>query len=432
MATFPEDTTTGVPAGHGAAWSPLQVNTHDPDLVAADLAEVLAVQLSSDVTVLLRDEHLPADPPRADGPRSQAIFRLVATCQARRRRPAIWIHRPGKVVRPDAAGTVLGSLRRGEHVSVDHVDAFTADHLAAELGEPRVAAELVNRHLLVVPIIGQDHRLAGYARIIGGERHVALSPADVAAACGLARSASRFLGGARGGLPSGGVLLPGAEVHARHQPFDGGRNGRGGGDWCDAFLLHDGRIALVIGDVVGHGARAAEIMRRCANLVGALAAFPLHPDAVVRELDQVTGGLDEHHLATCAYLVYDPDDRTCRLVSAGHPPPILIQPDGTAAPLDLPANTPIGLGLPEYRLREFEVREVELRDGSILVLYTDGLIEHRGRGLAEGLAELRGLLDAPAAPLPDLCDAVISGLVSQERQDDDATLLVARFTGRNP
>ncbi|MFE7573033.1 SpoIIE family protein phosphatase, partial [Streptomyces sp. NPDC057539] len=124
--------------------------------------------------------------------------------------------------------------------------------------------------------------------------------------------------------------------------------------------------------------------------------------------------------ATCIYAVYDPVSRRCSLARAGHPQPAMVTPDGTVSFLDLPAGAPLGLGnLP------FESVEVELREGSVLVLYTNGLVESRERGLDESFAALRTALAHPAAPLEDTCDNVLKELLPG-RPADDVALLLAR------
>ncbi|WP_433462231.1 SpoIIE family protein phosphatase [Spirillospora sp. CA-128828] len=211
-----------------------------------------------------------------------------------------------------------------------------------------------------------------------------------------------------------------------------------GGDWFDVIRLSGARVALVVGDVVGHGLQASATMGRLRTAVRTLADIDLAPDELLTHLDDLVGRLApesdaeaEHDVgATCLYVVYDPASRRCSMARAGHCPPALIGPGGGVEFLDLPACPPLGLGgLP------FESVDVELPEGSTLVLYTDGLVESRGRDIDAGLERLRHALSAPSlsptAPLDDICDHVL-GTVLPGTPMDDAALLVARTRSLSP
>ncbi|MEO3975630.1 SpoIIE family protein phosphatase [Streptomyces sp. CAU 1734] len=218
------------------------------------------------------------------------------------------------------------------------------------------------------------------------------------------------------------------EVAARYLPA-GGRAGVGG-DWFDVIPLSGVRVALVVGDVVGHGIQAAATMGRLRSAVRTLADIDLPPDELLTHFDDVvlrlasetgTEGEGAGDVgATCLYAVYDPVSKRCSLASAGHPPPVVVSPDGTAELLDMPVGPPLGLGgLP------FESAEITLPEGSLLALYTDGLIEARGRDLDVGLDALRRALTRPAPSLEELCDGVVSELLPSA-PEDDTVLLAAR------
>ncbi|MEV5953130.1 SpoIIE family protein phosphatase [Streptomyces sp. NPDC051987] len=210
-----------------------------------------------------------------------------------------------------------------------------------------------------------------------------------------------------------------------------------GGDWYDVIPLSGARVALVVGDVVGHGLRASATMGRLRTAVRTLADVELPADELLTHLDDLVTGLAaeeettaEHEpdletgtdlVATCLYVVYDPVSRTCTAASAGHPPPAVVGPDGPAGFLDVPPGPPLGVGgLP------FETAEGELPAGSLLALYTDGLVQDTGHDLDSGMARLRRLLDRAAdRPLEELCDDVTHGLLPPQPEDDVA-LLVAR------
>jgi PAS domain S-box-containing protein len=224
------------------------------------------------------------------------------------------------------------------------------------------------------------------------------------------------------------------DVASRYLPA-GARAGVGG-DWFDVIPLSGARVALVVGDVVGHGIHASATMGRLRTAVRTLADIDLPPDELLTHLDDLVGRLATEAEgaeraagngetagdvgATCLYTVYDPVSRRCTLARAGHPLPAVAGPDGTVELLDLPAGPPLGLGgLP------FESVEIELREGSLLALYTDGLVESRDHDVDVGVSRLRQALATPAPSLDVLCDRVL-GSVLPRRPTDDVALLVAR------
>jgi PAS domain S-box-containing protein len=228
------------------------------------------------------------------------------------------------------------------------------------------------------------------------------------------------------------------EVATRYLPAHSGV--AVGGDWFDVIRLSGSRVALVVGDVAGHGIHAAATMGRLRTAVQTLADVDLEPEELLTRLDDVVARLAaEQELsadavaelsATCLYAVYDPVSRRCTMARAGHPEPAVLTPDGVVDYLDLPAGPPLGLGgLP------FEEAEVELPQGSLLVLYTDGLIESRQRDIDSGLNAMRKVLSdvhlrpgGPAEARPSLasiCDSLVGALLP-EQAGDDAALLVAR------
>ncbi|GHD88136.1 SpoIIE family protein phosphatase [Streptomyces naganishii] len=207
-----------------------------------------------------------------------------------------------------------------------------------------------------------------------------------------------------------------------------------GGDWFDVIPLSGARVALVVGDVVGHGIRASATMGRVRTAVRTLADVDLPADELLTHLDdlvlhlsveegsatdpaaETAGGIG----TTCLYAVYDPVSRRCTLARAGHPPPAVVTPDGAVRFLDVPAGPPLGLGgLP------FEAVETELPEGSVLALYTDGLLEARDHDIDVALDRMFAELARPATTLDTVCDRVLTALLSH-RPDDDVALLVAR------
>jgi sodium/proline symporter len=211
-----------------------------------------------------------------------------------------------------------------------------------------------------------------------------------------------------------------------------------GGDWFDVIPLSGARVALVVGDVVGHGINSAATMGRLRTAVRTLANLDLPPDELLAHLDDLVIGLmespggDEAAAAenesvsaamlgaTCLYAVYDPVTGLCSMARAGHLPPVIVGPDGAVEFLDLPAGPPLGLGsLP------FESVELELAEGSLIGLYTDGLVRSPDRDVDVGLSLLRERLTVPGPSLRAIGDNVVAALLAVLPRDD-AALLLAR------
>ncbi|MFF1324378.1 SpoIIE family protein phosphatase [Streptomyces chartreusis] len=232
--------------------------------------------------------------------------------------------------------------------------------------------------------------------------------------------------------------LPGQsalDVAYRYLPAQAAQGGVGG-DWFDVIPLPGARVALVVGDVVGHGLHAAATMGRLRTAVHNFSTLDLPPDELLGHLDELVSRIDQDEGegeeevapitgATCLYAVYDPSTGLCALARAGHLEPALVHPDGRVEFLAVPGGAPLGLGgsLP------FEATEVRLSEGSGLVLYTDGLVEDQGRDIDDGLERLR---DALAATPPtqgrgpeETCKAVLETMLP-ERPRDDVALVVAR------
>lgn len=215
------------------------------------------------------------------------------------------------------------------------------------------------------------------------------------------------------------------EIAYRYLPAQSGV----GGDWFDVLPLPGARVALVVGDVVGHGLHAAATMGRLRTAVHNFSSLDLPPDELLGLLDELVARLDQDETpedgaaavtgATCLYAVYDPASRRCTIARAGHLPPALVLPDGTVEFPDVPAGPPLGLGgLP------FETADLELPEGSRLVLYTDGLVEDRERDIDEGLDLLRDALrHASGASPEETCRTVLDRL--PVRPADDVALIVA-------
>jgi PAS domain S-box-containing protein len=194
-----------------------------------------------------------------------------------------------------------------------------------------------------------------------------------------------------------------------------------GGDWYDVVELGAGRTALVIGDVMGRGLHAAAVMGQLRAAVRAYSRLDLPPADVLELLDGVVRDLDDDHIVTCLYAVYDPADRSLTFASAGHPPPLLREPSGVVRRLTDTAWPPLG-----SRLTTLREERVVLPAGALLALYTDGLVERRGHDLDEGIDRLAELLGGVAGPLDELPDRLVEQLRPAGRDDDDIALLLTR------
>ncbi|MET8246506.1 SpoIIE family protein phosphatase [Streptomyces sp. NPDC005202] len=234
-------------------------------------------------------------------------------------------------------------------------------------------------------------------------------------------------------LPRSLPRTPAVDAASRYLPA--ARTGVGG-DWFDVIPLSGMRVAMVVGDVIGHGVQASAAMGRLRTAVRTLADIDLAPDELLTHLDDLVSrmsaeagseGRPGEVGATCLYAVYDPVSRRCTLARAGHPSPVLVPPDGPPRHMELPAGPPLGLGgLP------FESAELDLREGTVLSFYTDGLIESRERDadvshrrLCEALADLTDSLD-------ETCDRVLHALLPPGGASDDVALLLARTRGLPP
>ncbi|MFJ9901431.1 SpoIIE family protein phosphatase [Streptomyces sp. NPDC101152] len=312
---------------------------------------------------------------------------------------------------------------------------------------------------LAVPMVAHDTvvGMAQFARTKGSEpfgdrdRDLAVELAARAAVCIdnarlYRREHERALMLQRSLLPPGDPVASGLDIACRYLPGNSSadRPSEVGGDWFDVIELPGHRTALVVGDVMGRGLRAAVAMGELRSAVRTLALLDLEPAEVLSALDEIARGLgapggvqqatraarrpreadlSEVYLATCVYAVYDSVTRRCTFANAGHLPPVLVEPGEDALMLDVPPGMPLGVGG-----EPFEEVEVELPEGALLALYTDGLVESRDHPLDEGLQAFVGALTDPSRPLEDVCDHVLNTLDTHHGEDDIA-LLMARVQG---
>ncbi|WP_424890175.1 SpoIIE family protein phosphatase [Streptomyces sp. XH2] len=303
---------------------------------------------------------------------------------------------------PDRHRTILAPLRGRRRVIGAAVFVRRPDRAAFENDDLLVAAQLATHTAL-----GVDKAvLYGREVYIADELQRTMLPDSLPQPTGV-RLASRY--------------LPAAET------------ARVGGDWYDAIPLPGNRVALVVGDVMGHSMTSAAIMGQLRTTAQTLAGLDLPPAEVLHHLDEQAQRLGSDRMATCMYAVYDPVAHRIVIANAGHPPPILLHRGGRAEVLRVPPGAPIGVGGVD-----FEAVELDAPAGATLLLYTDGLVESRLRDVWTGIEQLRERLIETARltgpnppPLEPLCDEVL-GMLGPGDRDDDIALLAARFEGIAP
>ena len=314
--------------------------------------------------------------------------------------------------------------------------AETADRIAESWIRQPVSDLLAGTSLLLLPLIARGtmlgffvcSRAPGYRRFDAYDTELGMEFATRAAifmdnAQRYSRERATALTLQRSMLPTG--LSAPSSVEVKHRYLPGSKLIEIGGDWYESIALPGGRVALVVGDVAGHGVRAAVTMGRLRTAIHTLAMLELPPAETLQQLNELMGelGAREPHFATCVYGIYDAVSGTCELASAGHLPPLLVRPDGTTELLDISPAPPLGVGS-----GPIQSRTVEIDDGSLLVLYTDGLVERRTEDIDVGLAKLREIFGPGSTdrPLEDLCKATLAGVYADQQRDDIA-LLIARL-----
>ncbi|MFD9204699.1 sodium/proline symporter PutP [Streptomyces sioyaensis] len=407
---------------------------------AQELAEEAVPSVAEFVAVDLLDSVIRGEEP-APGPVGMTpVIRRAGQHSVREGCPEATLA-VGETVRRAPSSPVTRCLRESRTLVERILDRSTSAWVTEDPSLGACIREFDFRSLMVVPVRARGVTL-GVATFARSRRQGPFEDDDVrlaedlvsrAAVCldnarrytrerTAARSMQRYL------LPqelTGGSAL---EVASWYLPADAPSGV--GGDWFDVIPLSGARVALVVGDVVGHGMNAAATMGRLRTAVRTLANLDLPPDELLAQLDDLVIGLmgpaeaeDESAGAafmgaTCLYAVYDPVSRRFTLARAGHLPPVIVGPDGTADVLDLPAGPPLGLGyLP------FESVELELAEGSLIALYTDGLIETFDRDLDIGLSRLGDALVVPGPTLEEIGLGAVDALLTGPPSDDVALLL---------
>jgi anti-sigma regulatory factor (Ser/Thr protein kinase) len=258
-------------------------------------------------------------------------------------------------------------------------------------------------------------------RVAGDRVAMAIDRAEMREQRHLAEALQRTL------MPTTLPDTPGVRIAGRYRPALPGA--QLGGDWYDTFDLPDGRVAIVVGDVVGRGIPAATLMAQMRTAVRAFASEGHDSADVVGRLNDLLFREGEQRTATLAYLALDQETSRVTAVSAGHVPPLLVGPAGEADYLDLPSGPPVGAA----RIAHFREAQFDIPPGSLVLLYTDGLVERRDEPLDVGLERLRTTAAAAATLSPlAFCDAMLSRVLENIDQEDDVALLATQVLPLGP
>ncbi|SDK38264.1 SpoIIE family protein phosphatase [Streptomyces indicus] len=426
----------------------------DLDEIVMGLCRSTVPTFSDSILVYLRDP-LPVGEERPVGPvvlRLRRTDRIPDAPEDTEDSLSDGVLQPVLQLQPDAApaaelcevraGGALAEVLRGVRPVFGESDTARAA-LPELLGEERSLPS--PRRVILAPLRGR-RRVIGAAVFLRRPERAAFEADDLLVAAQLATHTALGIDKAvlygreayiadelqRTMLPETLPQPTGVKLASRYLPA--AETARVGGDWYDAIPLPGSRVALVVGDVMGHSMTSAAIMGQLRTTAQTLAGLDLPPQEVLHHLDEQAQRLGSDRMATCLYAVYDPVSHRITIANAGHPPPVLLHIGGRAEVLRVPAGAPIGVGGVD-----FEAVELDAPAGATLLLYTDGLVESRLRDVWTGIEQLRERLAAAAEltgqdhspPLEALCDDVLDMLGPGDR-DDDIALLAARFDGIAP
>jgi serine phosphatase RsbU (regulator of sigma subunit)/anti-sigma regulatory factor (Ser/Thr protein kinase) len=412
----------------------------DDTLDFSDLAEKLMARLvpafctAGDLLVLeslVGDNEFPAH-----GPDGQSTLRRLAVAHDQKD-PAWQAAFPtGEILRYPEPSPYVRCLESGKPVLEHAFSADAARKLARAWRRKPVSNLMSDVSMLMLPLVAKGTTLgffccirqAGTRRFDAYDMEMGMEFASRAAvffdnARRYNREHATALTLQRSMLPTG--LSAPSSVEVKHRYLPGSKLVEVGGDWYESIKLPGARVALVVGDVAGHGVRAAVTMGRLRTAIQTLAMLELPPAESLQQLDELmqTLGEREPHFATCAYAVYDAVTGECELAVAGHLPPLMVYPDGRSELLTVTPSPPLGVGDGLVETQRFTVE-----DGSLFVLYTDGLVESRDRDISDGLERLQNAFGpgSTEAPLEDLCKTSLDGVYS-DAQRDDIAVLIARL-----
>ncbi len=408
----------------------------DIDQMAPELINIIVPHFCNSAGLLVLESLVGGEDAPADIPDNAHPVRRLATAHDDGHPGWEAAFPVGEILRYPADTPYTECLNTGQPVLVATMTAEHASKIAKAWRRKPVARLLSGVSLLVLPLVARDTllgllvcvRKSGYRRFDAYDTEIGAEFAARAAtfmdnARRYTRERATALTLQRSLLPTG-MSAP-SSVEVRHRYLPGSKMVEVGGDWYESIALPGGRAALVVGDVAGHGVRAAVTMGRLRTAIHTLAKLELPPVETLQQLDELMQelGAREPHFATCIYAIFDAVAGTCEVASAGHLPPLLVRPDGTSEFLDVSPAPPLGIGS-----GPIQSRTLDIEDGSLLVLYTDGLVEKRTEDIDEGLTRLREVFgpDAATRPLEDLCKATLDNVYS-DTQRDDIAVLIARL-----
>lgn len=392
--------------------SAIFAESFDPEGIASALVELVVPQLA-DVSLL----HLLDDA-------GQLVLRACATANSAglERVAAFFGAAPVLLDVPYGPAAVLatGQPQLVQTTTPEMLRAVTlTQEQAVELGQ------VLGPSSICVPLTARGRTVG----VLTLSRHEQYDPPDLEHALDLARRAGLALDNAsryaferdmavtlqRSLLPR--ELPTGPEFRAAARYLPGARGTQVGGDWYDVVEVGDA-LVLVIGDVVGRGVHAAAVMGQLQATVRAYALEGHAPAQILDRLDRVVLAIEDLNFTTCVVARLDPSTRELSVASAGHPPPVLVSPGTGPALLVLDPGLPLGVGG-----ARFVELATTLPAGSLLLFYTDGLVEARDASISVGLDRLVAALGSPVRSADEACERVLTALGRDGEHDDDTAVL---------
>lgn len=403
--------------------------TLDFDQLAGELVNVVVPHFCNVASVLLQESIVVSDESPPHTSEGDAVLRRLALAYDDDDRRWNSTFPTGEVLTYPPGTPYTRCMATGEPVLETRVDAAEIAKLWRRAPVRRL---LKGASMVLLPLIARDIQL-GFVVCVRAPEYRVFDAYDLEIGMEFAARASLFIDNARqfsrerataltlqrSMLPTG-MTVP-SSIEVRHRYLPGNRLVEVGGDWYDSIALPGGRVAMIIGDVAGHGVHAAVTMGRLRTAMRTIVNLELSPVEGLQQLDALMKESDrDPAFATCVYAVYDATNGKIEIASAGHLPPLLLGPTGEARYLDVPPAPPLGVGEGVIESRTFTIA-----DGSLFVLYTDGLVENRGQDIDDGLDRLRRVFEHGALfrPLEDLAKATLDGAYDDHDRDDIAVLI---------
>jgi PAS domain S-box-containing protein len=406
--------------------------TLDIHQTCAELADLAVPELADRFAIDLLDDVLRGENPGRDQPGNADFARLRRAVVRDVQAGAAASYQVGEQIIVPFTRPRIGALYRGAPLLARNLADVASQFTYTPGHSDTVLARGVHT-AMAVPLIARGTTL-GIAVFARAEHRDPYDDADLRLVSDLASRAAMHIDNARmyarehntavtlqrSLLPRAIPDVAGLDIAYRYQPAN--RGGQAGGDWFDVIPLEDGRVALIIGDVTGHGTHAAAIMGQLRTITATLTRLGLPPEQIMHQLSCLLADQDIEAGATCLYALYDPATRQCCFTSAGHPPPAVRHPDGRVEFIDVPQGMILGVHYSPY-----PAARARLAPDSVLALYTDGLVEQPGHDIDVGMTRLaRTLASSPAGSLDRMCDTILAA--PGPHASDDIALVLARTT----